>query len=547
VSVPRALAGASFPRGAPGAWPNRARIIQVDGFFDDLGNVAKAIGSGAASAIVHTVNGAEHFIGNAVKAAGREVGRAVDSLVSIEHDITSAIARIPFVGGPLSMFLDAAFHAAVGPMTTCLDVILKGKRIDEALLAHLQTTLQDFKDVGPYVQMVVGVVPGVGTACSMCIGMGLALANGQPIDQVLLAGVSGAIPGGPLAKAAVNLAYAGIHSAATGGHLDLAQLGTMAMSSAAGALGLPPAATNALTAGVTMCGQLCAGAPLDKALSSAVVNALPLPANAKQALTECDAIALDLAHGKRLDKALLSRVGNVATYLPNIDPQLRAQLANVARTGASLASGASPEQALGAALRNGAADSLIAMGTRSLPPAVGNALTQGLALGNGVMHQARKVEALISGGFPDKLAQMGQQFAQAHPAVAAARKIVSPGELRGFDIGQGLTAQTAKLFELTAVRNALKDSERKGFDTALAHRIGLVAHPVPTHLSPEHQAGHAIALGIATQHPANKQSIMATVASNGAAAAGAALAMQRKPCSATTAAAFRATCMQGAS
>jgi hypothetical protein len=517
------------------------------GGFDlgDLAHVALAIGTAGASEIVHEVApDVGRFIGNAVKVAGREIGKAADSLVSLEHEISAEIAKIPLVGGPLAMIFDAAFHAAIGPMTVCFDVILKGKRLDEAFLSHLQTSLQDFKNVGPYVQMVASLVPGVGTAVSVAIGVGLSLANGQPIDQVILSGISSAMPGGPIAKAALNMAYAGIHAAVAGENLDVAKLGTMALSAAAGAIGLPPAATQALTAGVGMCGQLCSGAKLDTALSQAVIEALPVPANAKQALREADALALDLAHGKRLDKALLARAGDVATYIPNIDPQLRAQIANAARTGASIASGATPEQALGAALRNGAADALISLGGRALPREVTDTVAKGLAVGNAVMHQARKVEQLVAGPFQDKLANMGQAFAGVHAIVSEARKICSPPELRGFDVGQGMLSQSAKLFEVTTVRNALQGPARKGFDMAIAHRVGIVAHPVPTHLPPAHQAGHAITLGLAANAASNQAAILSSLrASAGGAAAGMARALERKACAAKTADAFRQTCM----
>jgi hypothetical protein len=292
-----------------------------------------------------------------------------------------------------------------------------------------------------------------------------------------------------------------------------------------------------------MCGQLCSGANLETAISQGVINALPVPESARKALQQADALALDLAHGKRIDKSLLAVVGNVANLIPNIDPGLRSQLVNVAKTGVSLAEGAPPEQALMSALRGGVADSLVSLGSKALPPGVTDVLDKGMAVGNAVLHQARKVEALV--GSADKLVKMGEAFAGSNPLVGAARKLCDPSQLRGFDLGQGLTSQAAKLFDVTAARNTLKNQEQalKGFDMALSARVGMVAHPIPTHLPVAAQAAHAMTLGTASQHPANAADILQTMMSKPGAAAGIKLAVSQKACSATTAAAFRATCM----
>jgi len=535
-----------------GSWPDEPTIAivgadghVVGGFFDSLARVAMAVGTGGASEIVHAASPqARKFMDNAVKTAGRAIGKAMDAVVSLEHMISKEIAKIPYVGSVLAMFFDAGFHAATGPLVTTLDIIIKGKRIDTALLARFNEDLQDFKNVGPYVQMVVSLVPGWGTAVSAAIGMGLALANGQPIDQIILAGVSSALPGGPLAKAAVNLAYSGIHAAITHEKLDIGKLGGMAMSAASDALNLPPIAKNALMAGVSMCGQLCAGVKPEVAISHAVIDALPLPKLAKDALQEADSIALDLAHGKRVDRTLLAHVGNVANLLPISDAKLKAQLVNAAQTGAALAQGVPVEHALMGALRNGAADALIELGGKTLPAGVKDTISKGMAIGNGVVQQARRVEQLVSKGFGDKIIDVGRKFAQQVPAVAHARTLVDAGGMRGFDIGAGLMQNKAKLFDVSSMRNALKDVERKGFDTALALHIGLVAHPVATHLPPAAAAAKAITLGAAANHPANRAEITRTiVAKSPEALRGVQAALEVRPCVARTPAEFRAACM----
>lgn len=468
--------------------------VHHEGGGFDLGKVASDIASGAASAISHVVpKEVGAFIGNAVKAAGRAIGQAETGLVNLEGAISKDIAKIPVLGAPLSAVFDATFHTLTGPLVMAVDVAIKGERIDQALVGELQTRLQDFKAVGPYVQMVVSVVPGVGTGVSAALGAGLALANGQPIDQAILAGVSGALPGGPLARAAVSMAYAGVHAAVSGEKLDVASLGNMAAGAAADALNLPPAAKQAMLAGVSMAGQIAGGARIDQALSQGVIAALPLDPKAKDALKQADQLALDLAHGKPIDKALLSQVGTIANLLP-IDAKAKAQLASVAKTGASLAQGASPEQALAVALRSGVADTLIGVGSATLPLDVKKAIQTGLAVGSGVVHQARKVEQLTAKSVTDNLVSEGLKLAAQVPAVAEARKLAGAGQ-RGFDIASGLLRQQAKLFDVTTMRTHLSPADQAGFDRAVAVRVGLVAHPVTPNVHPAVQAAQASAVG----------------------------------------------------
>ena len=58
--------------------------------------------------------------------------------------------------------------------------------------------------------MVVSFVPAVGPGISGALAAGVALANGQRIDQAMVEAVKGAIPGGPIAKAAFAMGEAAI-------------------------------------------------------------------------------------------------------------------------------------------------------------------------------------------------------------------------------------------------------------------------------------------------------------------------------------------------
>jgi hypothetical protein len=143
------------------------------------------------------------FIDNAVNAAGHAVGAAVDAVSSVTGIIGKGIAAIPVVGDPLSH----VYAFATEPLTFA-DDIAHGKNIDQAALDSLKRDLTHVKAVAPYAQTVISFVPGIGPEVSGAIAVGLALANGQTIDEALIEGVRGALPGGPLAKAAFDATHA---------------------------------------------------------------------------------------------------------------------------------------------------------------------------------------------------------------------------------------------------------------------------------------------------------------------------------------------------
>lgn len=115
------------------------------------------------------------------------------------------LTKIPIVGG--------IFHAAFGIITLPLrfvESVMSGRRIDSALIDMAKNTLSAVREVAPYITTVIGVIPGLGTAVSMAIAGGLAIASGIPIDQALIAAVKSAIPGGALAQAVFSIGVAAV-------------------------------------------------------------------------------------------------------------------------------------------------------------------------------------------------------------------------------------------------------------------------------------------------------------------------------------------------
>lgn len=467
-----------------------------------------------------------NFVENVAKTAGKEIGNAVKPIQNAMGDISKEIGKIPAIGGLVKGVFDLAYSGTMGPLEMTVDVVFNGKRIDNVVLDRIKKDIQSIKQVAPYAQMVIALVPGIGPGVSAAISAGLALAEGQSIEEVIKAGLIGAIPGGPLVKAAVTMGVDTIQRVASGQPIDIASLAQSAGGAASSALGLPTAAKNALMAGVTTMGAIVKGQPLDKALTDGAIMALPVSQQVKSAMTEATALTLDLASGKKLDRVLLARIDKVSSMLPAGHALKETINAGISTT-RKLAEGKTPENVMFAALQSGIGDSLVSMGATKLPKEVKDAIKSGVALGTGVVTQARKAEQLVQ-KVPGKLIESGVQLAKAHPLFGAARKIAATqGGTRGFDLGAGLTQHQAKVFDITTARNSLPNAvDKLGFDLACATRVGAVANPKPATKSAEAHAGYAIALGMQGYVPNKKQVLMTTVEKIAPAAAGATAAVK---------------------
>lgn len=488
-------------------------MVQVGGLFSTL---KKAV-----SAPFKPVS---KFVGNAVKAAGKEVGKATKTVQNVAGQIGKGIGKIPIVGSPLKTVFDAGFHIGMAPVNLTVAVVIEGKRIDKAVLSNLKGQLQQFKQVAPYAQMVISVVPGIGQGVSGALSAGLALAEGQSIDEVLKAGAIGAMPGGPIVKAAVTMGVETIQQVAKGGPVNLQTLSKTAAGTATSALGLPIAASNAIVAGVATIGAVANGKALDKALVDNAAQGLPISVQAKKAMTDASTIALDLSRGKKLDAGTITRLNVISTQLPTTNP-----LRDSIRTGLEVAkkAGKDKEKAMSVALQSGLADTLTSMGAQTLPTDVQKGIKAGVALGSGRIIQNQRGKALIK--VTGKLSESGLQVSRASPVFAEARKIVGPTRgVKGFDIGVGLTQQQIGVFDVATVRNSLKTpADKMGFDIALSTKIGVVANPKPPNVSAAAHAGNAITLGMQGYTPERKMAIMKAIEVSPSATVGATVAVKQ--------------------
>ena len=402
--------------------------------------------------------------------AGKEMAHVRDAAQSVHGKITGVIGKIPVVGSPIKTIMNAGFHAATMPGDIVVDAALKGGRIDRVVMNHLSQAVKETKAVAPYAQMVVSMVPGIGTGASAALGAGIALANGQPIDKAIMAGVVGAVPGGPIAQAAAKVGMSAVSAAIHHEKFDIKGAALEGVSVLPGGQLVQAAAKTGLNAADAAVHHK----KFDVSTAmSAAADALPIPAQAKAALKQGVEMTAAIASGKKVDAAV--------------------------------------------------ADAALKAGMAYLSPAAKKAFQSGLGVATGaIMQQVKNVH------LPDikgKLEETGAQLAKNVPAIAEARKLAGNGA-KGFDIGHGMLSHVVSASDIAHMREHLKGPDKRGFDMALASKSGMVAHPPRHDLSPAAQAGKAIAHGLhGMNHPENQQAIMSRLHSHPSASVGAKTAM----------------------
>ena len=206
------------------------------------------------------------FISGAVKSVGKAASGAVKAAGSVAkgvaHGVTSGanlLGKVPVVGAGLK----GVTQLTIGAPFAVAEKVMSGQRLDRVALATIKEQVAAARGVAPYAQTVLSFVPGVGQGMAGVIGASMALASGQPITAALVEGVKGALPGGPLAKAAFSVGQ-----------------------------------------------SVMQGKPIDKL----VIAALPISDQQKRMVEAGLRTAKALAHGERVDQALLN---NALSALPS--------------------------------------------------------------------------------------------------------------------------------------------------------------------------------------------------------------------------------------
>ena len=250
------------------------------------------------------------FLSTIVKVVGLPVTAAVTITNPITGVIGKGLSKIPVVGKPLN----AVFDIGNSP-TRLAGNIAAGKNIPASFKAEIKANLRDIKTAGPYAQMILSFVPGIGTVASMAIGAGIALADGQPITGVFVAGVAGAIPGGPVAQTSFKLVAAAVQ-----GH----NVGKAAVAE------MPTDETTKshLTALIDATAPLTKGKPVDQQKYEAALNGLPPEARsaAIAAVVVGQAAATQSAGLKSVRPSLLPELRNVGSDIIAKSPILTAGL-----------------------------------------------------------------------------------------------------------------------------------------------------------------------------------------------------------------------------
>ncbi len=384
-----------------GAWSTESAGYQMKpegGFLAEIGDALSDAGA---------------WVANAAKAAGKAIGTVATAITSAAGEIGHLLSEIPIIGPGLQGFYDWTYGAPFA----LADSLLKGERVDRALVDSYKSQLNDLHEMAPYVQTAIAFIPAVGPGMAGAISAGFAIADGKTIDAAMVEAVKGSIPGGALAEMAFDAGAAALQG---------------------------------------------------KPVTDVLLSAVPIPDEAKTAIKAGMNIASDLAAGKPLDEALLAEGYN----------QLPAEGKLAVDTARKLAKGDIAGAASGVVSAEGknVAAVFVDQASAMLPDSARQALNTGMAFGHATNLQAITSGTLTSAEFLTKMADNGRAIADS--VVVNARSFVPPAAQHAFDIGMGMMGHSISQHEFTTVRNALNDAEKKGFDTAAALQIGRVTTPL---------------------------------------------------------------------
>jgi hypothetical protein len=148
----------------------------------------------------------------------------------------------------------------------------------------LKTDIKNARTVAPYAQAVVSLVPGVGSGAAGIIGAASALADGKPIDAAIVAGVRGAVPGGPAGQALFDVGVAVMQ-------------GKKPTDAMLEAIPLPPEQKQIAIAGLKAAKDIAEGKKVDEAIVNRGMSALP------ENIRKGAQIGMTLSHAKNLQDA----------------------------------------------------------------------------------------------------------------------------------------------------------------------------------------------------------------------------------------------------
>lgn len=470
---------------------------------------------------------APDFVDHALDSAGKAAGSAVGIVTDAAGTIGDGLKYIPVLG-PL---YSAIWTHVTSPLSV-LDGIVQGNPIDKVALDTLHREMKVAKDIAPYAQTAIQFVPGVGPVASGAISAGIALANGQTLDEALIEGVRGALPGGPLAKAAFDVGRNALQGK------DVKEIALSQVGPLVNAVGVPvpPAAQKALAAGLRVAqGAMRGDSAETMAVSEAIAN---LPDEGRIAAN----VARTAGNYAQLADVLLQ---NGQSMIPNISPETGKRLSDALKVGIAVGTAKHYQNAFAdeaasqtpfltqAGQAASAADAAL-KAARDMIAFQNSAIVKNLSKEKGAMitPTVRTIAATTkkaaiamplhsSDTFPwgDTPWQEMQGF--------AGEDDDSNEVGNGFDVGTGLMQHHGMTrAEYEAVRNSLSPLAKKGFDAAVAYHIGSVTQKVPESFSEKERAAYLMVKGLQGKYPQGlKENLVRDIVSDKQARTGAALAV----------------------
>jgi hypothetical protein len=223
------------------------------------------------------------FISDIVKASGKGIRAVSGGIAHAGGALGHLSGKLPVIGKPLQ----AVFAAQFGVFMV-VDDVLAGGRIDKVVFKQLKRDIKAAKAVAPYAQAAVSLIPGIGTGAAGVIGGAAALAEGKSIDAALIAGVRGAVPGGPAGQALFDVGCAVMQ-------------GKGASEAALKAIPLPEEQKKLAIAGMQAISDVAHGKKIDEAIIARGMAALP------DNIRKGAQIGMTMAHAKNLQEA--TRIG----------------------------------------------------------------------------------------------------------------------------------------------------------------------------------------------------------------------------------------------
>lgn len=352
-----------------------------------------------------------------------EVSQAVDAVAHAVDDAGDAIKSVPLIGG----LLGAAWSGLTSPAHIAQD-IKNGVPIDEVVMNQFDREIGNAKTAAPYAQAVISLVPGIGPVASGAISAGIALANGQPIDEILIEGVKGAIPGGPLVGAAFDAAVGVIK----GKPVEEIGLSVVEGIGKAAGVPVPPIAEKSLAAGLQVAKGVASGQSVDSALVNEAIA--QLPPGTREAAEQ----ARNVANGAPLADILMNHgLDEVAKKLSGANPRFGFDPVLSPKLGAmTLVRGVKAKTDTRLLKTSNTLELASSKRAKEIRKQLEDAMKAGIAMGTGAYFQAEGVKRF--GAALPQYEAIGAAMNAASPVLSAAEQAVAPPKPK-LNLGVGLS------------------------------------------------------------------------------------------------------------